>query len=121
MINKHKWRLSVCALFVLMLTITNAQSILPPVIEWKGKSESLIAKPNNVWITPTEKSGFETTPDYNETMNWFKKLAAASPLISMISIGKSAEGRDIFMVIASAEKTVTATALKNSGKPLMLV
>lgn len=119
--NKHKWRLSVCALFALTVTIANAQSILPPVIEWKGKSESLIAKPNNVWITPTEKSGFETTPDYNETMRWFKKLAEASPLISMISIGKSAEGRDIFMVIASAEKTVTATALKNSGKPLMLV
>lgn len=119
--NKYKYRFSVSALFVLTLAITNAQSILPPLIEWKGKSELLIAKPDNVWITPAEKSGFETTPDYNETMSWFKKLAAASPLISMISIGKSAEGRDIFMVITSAEKTVTATALKNSAKPLLLV
>jgi hypothetical protein len=121
MINKYKCPFSIFALFVLTLTITNAQSILPPVIEWKGKSELLIAKANNVWITPTEKAGFETTPDYNETMSWFKKLAAASPLISMISIGKSADGRDIFMVIASSEKAVTATALKNSPKPLLLV
>src|SRR6187200_1107001 len=75
-----------------------AQSILPPVIEWKGKSELLIASTANPWITPTERSGFITTPGYDETMNWFKKLAIASPLISMISIGKSAEGRDVFMV-----------------------
>ena len=98
-----------------------AQSILPPVIEWKGKSELLIAKQDNVWITPAEKSGFITTPGYNEIMNWFKKLAAASPLISMVSIGKSPEGRDIFMIIASTEKTVTAAALKKSGKPLLFV
>ena len=98
-----------------------AQSILPPVKDWKGKSESLIAAVNNPWITATEKSGFITTPNYNETMGWFKKLAAASPLIKMISIGKSAEGRDIFMVIASTEKLITAAALKKSGKPVLLV
>ena len=97
------------------------QSILPPVIEWKGKSESLIANAANPWITPTERSGFVTTPNYNETINWLQKLAAASPIISMVSIGKSAEGRDIFMLIASTEKIVTATALKKSAKPLLLV
>eukprot|EP01036_Dinobryon_divergens_P042475 gene42475-56452_t len=99
----------------------SAQAILPPELEWVGKSELLIAKPNNAWITPTEKSGFETTPDYNETMNWLKKLATASPLISMVSIGKSAEGRDIFMMIASTEKVATAGALKKSVKPILLV
>lgn len=98
-----------------------AQSILPPVAKWNGKSESLVAKPGNVWITPTERSAFVTTPGYNETISWFKKLAAASPLISMVSIGKSPEGRDIFMMIASTENTVTAVALKKSGKPLLLV
>jgi murein tripeptide amidase MpaA len=98
-----------------------AQSILPQVMEWKGKSESLIAKATNPWITPTEKSGFVTTPTYVETMNWFKKLDAASPLISMVSIGKSDEGRDIYMIIASSEKMVTAAALKKSPKPLLFV
>ncbi|MEO5893478.1 MAG: M14 family metallopeptidase [Ferruginibacter sp.] len=98
-----------------------AQSILPPVIEWKGKSELLVAKPGNPWITPAEKTGFVTTPTYNETMSWLKKLDQASPLITMLSIGKSPEGRDIFMVIASKEKVITATALKQSHKPILLV
>jgi hypothetical protein len=103
-----------------MALSTIAQSILPPVIPWSGKSESLIAKPGNSWITPTEQSLFVSTPGYNETMNWFKKLAAASPLLTMISIGKTAEGRDIFMIIASTEKNITSAALKKSGKPLFL-
>jgi murein tripeptide amidase MpaA len=54
-------------------------------------------------------------------MNWFKKLAAASPLLTMVSIGKSVEGRDIVMIIASTEKNVTSAALKKSGKPLLFV
>lgn len=98
-----------------------AQSILPPVTEWKGKSELLVAKSNNPWITPAEKSNFVTTPTYTETYDWFKKLALASPLIKIITIGKSVEGRDIFMVIASTEKIVTAAALKKSVKPVLLV
>jgi len=80
---------------------STAQSFLPPVMDWHGRSESFIAKSNNPWITTTEKSAFETTPDYKETMTWFKKLAAATPLLTMVSIGKSVEGRDIYMIIAS--------------------
>ncbi|MFM2326172.1 MAG: hypothetical protein RIR31_374 [Bacteroidota bacterium] len=108
---------SFCTLFAITST---AQSFLPPVMDWHGKSEVLIANANNPWITATEKSGFVTTPGYDETMAWFKKLADASPLLTMISIGKSVEGRDIFMLIASAEKNITAAALKKSAKPLLL-
>lgn len=110
-------------LFILILAITNsaAQSILPPIREWKGKSESLVAKPNNPWITPTETAEFVTTPGYSETMNWLKKLSDASPLLSMTSIGKSPEGRDIYMIIASSDKILSQAALKNSVKPLLLV
>ena len=53
-------------------------------------------------------------------MSWLKKLAAASPLLTMVSIGKSVEGRDIYMMIASTEKNTTAAALKKSGKPILL-
>ena len=121
MIFRNKLRILLFSHFILTVLSTSAQSILPPIIEWNGKSELLIAKSDNPWITPTEKSGFAITPDYNETFSWFKKLSDASPFLSMITIGKSAEGRDIFMIIASIEKTITSIALKNSGKPLLLV
>lgn len=108
------------SVLILSFTTSYAQSILPPITEWTGKSESLIVKPGNPWITPIEKTNFVTTPGYTETMDWFKKLSDASPLLSMVSIGKSPEGRDIYMIIASSEKTVTAAALKNSPKPSLL-
>jgi len=100
---------------------TQAQSPLPPVADWSGKSETLIAKSDNPWITATEKSGFVSTPTYDETMDWLKKLSDASPLLTMTSIGKSLEGRHIMMIIASSDKTITPAALKNSTKPLLLV
>ena len=109
-------KILIAFIFPILLT---AQSILPPVQDWHGKSESLIAKSNNPWITPTEKSDFVTTPTYDQTMSWLRKLTDVSPLLTMVSIGKSPEGRDIFMIIASAEKTVTASVLKKSTKPLL--
>ena len=120
MAHTNKIRLSICTFCTLMVLSSTAQTILPPVIEWHGKSEALIANANNAWITAAEKSDFVTTPDYKETMNWVKKLTDASPLLTMISIGKSVEDRDIFMIIASTEKNSTAASLKKSAKPLLL-
>ena len=121
MLSTIKISLAICTCCTLLALSATAQSFLPPAIPWSGKSESLVAKPNDPWITATERSGFTTTPGYNETMNWFKKLTAASPLLSMITIGRTVEGRDIYMIIASTEKNITTAALKRSGKPLLLV
>ncbi|MEO7523314.1 MAG: M14 family zinc carboxypeptidase [Ferruginibacter sp.] len=116
--NKILFLLSSCCTWTALST--TAQSVLPPAMQWNGKSESLIAKQGNQWITYVEKSDFLTTPNYDETMSWFKKLTDASPLLTMVSIGKSVEGRNIYMIIASTEKNVSAASLKTSAKPLFL-
>lgn len=111
----------ILSLFLIITTLQlSAQAMLPTMQEWHGKSELLIAKPNNPWITSTEKSDFITTPSYEETMSWFKKLCDSSPILSMVSIGKSVEGRTIYMIVASTEKSTTSSALKNSTKPIFL-
>ncbi len=113
MLHKITIRFTICMCCSLPAFSATAQSILPPAIPWSGKSESLVTKPNDPWITTAERSNFVSTPGYKETMNWFNKLAAASPLLTMISIGKSIEGRDIFMIIASTEKNITAASMNN--------
>ena len=115
--------LIVLFLFSIVLKPLNgvAQPTLPPLINWNGKSESLIAGDKHTWITPAEKSGFIYTPDYNETMQWLKNLTDDSPLFSMVTIGKSPEERNIFMIIGSSEKDITVGDLKKSSKPLLLV
>lgn len=98
------------------------QDVLPPVIEWKGTSIRLIAGEANPWITPAERSGFRNTPSYAETMEWVTRLCGQSGnTMKMISIGKSANGREINMVIISADRATDPESLRRSLKPLLLV
>ncbi len=96
------------------------QSLLPPVQDWSGKSETLLAAPDAEWVTPSERTGLSATPTYDETVSWLDKLVAAAPQLEMVSIGKSLQGRDFWMVIASADGVFTPGALAETGKPLLL-
>jgi murein tripeptide amidase MpaA len=98
----------------------DSESLLPPLIEWSGKSETLVVASDDPWITPSELSGLTRTPSYDETMVWLNRLVSAAPQLSLISIGKSHQGRDFWMVVASAEGHSSAAALSASGKPLLL-
>lgn len=84
---------------------------LPPILPWSGASERLIAPPGSRWITPSEASGFQTTPDYAATRAWIERLVAASPLLTLESFGTSAEGRDLYYVRARKGA---------AGKPVVL-
>ena len=108
-------------LLIPIISFAQQEEILPPVIPWKGKSLELVAKKDNPWITPTEKSEFVTTPSYAETITWFKALCDASPLLRMITVGQSANGRNIEMIIASQDSSVEPASLRSSSKPLLLV
>lgn len=92
-------------------------AILPPVAEWNGKSLSRLVPTSNEWVTPFEAGGGVSTPRYDETVAYLKRLVAAAPELSMVSLGRSPEGREIWLVIASAEKARTPEALAASGKP----
>jgi hypothetical protein len=89
--------------------------ILPPAIPWHGKSEKLIVKAVDPWITPSEVTGLTATPSYDETIAWLKKLDAASPLIRMEVFGKTPEGRDLYVVIATKDHD-----LFDPSKPIMM-
>jgi hypothetical protein len=107
--------------FVLRFVKPNSdQSFLPPALPWNGKSLELVAAADDAWITPAERSGLRDTPRYDETMSWLARLVEASPKLQWLSLGTSAEGREIRMVVASADGAATATALRANGKPTLL-
>ncbi|MEO7142075.1 MAG: M14 family zinc carboxypeptidase, partial [Bryobacteraceae bacterium] len=96
------------------------QAILPPVVPWDGKSRALIVGKGDKWITPAEASDFKTTPSYAGTVAWLQKLVAAAPKqLQIVSLGKSPEGRDIWLVVATHEKAFTPEALRKGGKPIV--
>lgn len=94
-------------------------AILPPELPWSGKSQSFIVAKDDPWITPAEQSDFVRTPRYDETVKWLQQLAASAPELKMVSLGRSPESREIWMVIASKERAFTPATLRASGKPIL--
>jgi hypothetical protein len=109
-----------CALAVNAADNPAEQAILPPLPAWDGSSRELVVEADHPWITPAEQSGLTATPNYVETMAWLDRLIAASDRLQKVSIGRSDEGREIWMVIASADGSATAESLSANGKPILL-
>jgi len=96
------------------------EAFLPPALPWDGASRGLVVAPDDPWITPCERSGLTRSPSYRETVAFTRRLADASPLLSLVSLGRSAEQREVWMVIAARAEGFTPEALRRSGKPILL-
>ena len=90
--------------------VIDSLDFLPPPPPWEGRSRSLRVPADHEWVTPSERSGLTATPRYDETVDWLRRLCAAAPELEMRSIGRSSEGRDIWMVIASSGRARTGRA-----------
>jgi murein tripeptide amidase MpaA len=73
------------------------------------------------WQTPAEAAGFAATPSYAETMVFLHRLAAASPDVRLESFGRSAEGRELPLVIVSTDGAFTPEAARRAGRPVLLI
>jgi murein tripeptide amidase MpaA len=93
---------------------------LPPAPEWSGASRRLVVPSTDPWVTPAETSGFATTPSYDETIAWLRRLEAAAPQVRLVRLGTSGEGRDLWLVVASAEGATTPEELRKNGRPTVL-
>ncbi len=85
-------------------------------------SLSLIAQQkNNEWVTYFEKSNYLSTPNYNETIKYFKALERNSPFIKLIPFGKTAQERTLYICVVSKEKAFTPAKAKKINKPIILI
>ena len=111
-----------CWWCMIVFTVAQVDSLpLPPELPWQGKSENLIVAKDHSEITPVEKADFASTPRYDETVVWLKEIASRVPEFSLQSIGKSDEGRDIWMLIASKERAFSPQDMAKSTKGILLV
>ncbi len=83
---------------------------------------SIIAQTTTDWRTPTEISNYTTTPDYAKTIAYLERIAAAAPAqVRIENFGKSGEGRDLKIVIASKDGVFDPAAIHASGRVILLV
>jgi hypothetical protein len=80
------------------------------------------APANADWRTPAEISDYRTTPRYDETMAYVRRVAAAAPRqVKITTFGRTDEGRDLIAVIVSKDGVFDPAALHKANRPIMLI
>jgi hypothetical protein len=73
------------------------------------------------WQTHAEKTNYQQTPKYDDTIAYAKKLAQASPFIEYRTFGQSGQGRDLPLLIASESGALSPTAAHHQNKAIVLI
>lgn len=89
--------------------------------EARSLRESTEAAPPG-WLTHAEKTGFRETGAYDEAVRFYRRLAEAAPRRArLVEIGRSSEGRPLYLFIASRDGAFTPEAARRTGKPAVLL
>ncbi len=82
----------------------------------------LAAQAQQDWRTPAEVSDYRTTPDYDATMTYLRRVQAAAPgEVRIEPFGKTGEGRELDLVIASRDGVFDPQILHQAHRPILLV
>src|SRR6185369_16929325 len=73
------------------------------------------------WQTHAEKTGYDETPTYEQTIAFCEQLANASSAIRFVSFGKSGQGRKLPLIIASESGVFDPQQAKSRGKAIVLI
>ncbi|MCK9421982.1 MAG: M14 family metallopeptidase [Bacteroidales bacterium] len=73
------------------------------------------------WATFYEKSGKKDTPRYRETLEFCRKMDKASPLVTTTTFGKSAQGRDLPLMIIDNQGLTDPESIRKTGKAIVLI
>jgi hypothetical protein len=74
------------------------------------------------WRTPAEITSYRSTPDYADTLTYLDRIAAAAPgQVKIENFGKTGEGRDLKIVVASKDGVFDPVAIHASGRAILLV
>ena len=73
------------------------------------------------WLTLFEKSKFQKSPSYEDTISYFQKFANKTPYAKLFTIGNSAQGREIKCLVVAGNEEFSPEKAKQSGKAIILI
>ncbi|WP_031499942.1 M14 family metallopeptidase [Bryobacter aggregatus] len=102
-----------------LLTAPNASVWVTPAMKAaRNLSESTARSPKDL-LTVAEKTKWEETGSYQEAVDLYRKLAAASPYARLVDIGETPAGRRMYIFVASKDKAFDAPTARKTGKPVI--
>lgn len=88
------------------------------LLSWSAIAEEV----PDIWQTVAEKTDFRATSTFAETMDYLHRVESRAPdVIRVTSFGRTAEGREMPLVIVSSDGAFTPAAAKATGKPILLL
>lgn len=115
-------------LLATIATIATGQPILvaPNASVWvtegmkaaRNLHESTKRAPKNM-LTFAEKTQWKETGNYDEILDVYFKLAAATPYARMIDIGATPKGYRMYLFVVSKDKAFDAPTARKTGKPIV--
>ncbi len=84
-------------------------------------SSRSVAELSDVWRTRAERTGYAETGRYAEVIDFCRRLAEASPQARYTSFGTSGEGRELPLLILSADRAFTPEAARRSDQLVLLI
>src|SRR5215208_6518174 len=81
--------------------------------------KSMIIPPE--WRTHAEITDYRETPNYADTVAFATRLSEASPAIQYQTFGRSGQGRELPLLIASESSTFTPAAAQAQEKAVVLI
>jgi hypothetical protein len=72
-------------------------------------------------LTTDERSAYQQTGPYAEAETLAREIAKRSRYAKLISIGRTPEGRELLVLMASKSRAFTPDLVRKSGKPLVFI
>ncbi len=91
------------------------------VLMFFQSADFIYTQPLETWKTGFELSGYLETETYEETMDYFKRLANYSDFAEFFKFGESPQGRDLNCLVVASNGEFTPAKAKSSGKAIVLI
>jgi murein tripeptide amidase MpaA len=74
-----------------------------------------------IWLTRAERTHWKQTSDYDETVRYCRQMEAGSRWVKLEMFGRTAQGRELPMLIVSKDRVFNAEGARSLGKPIVLI
>ncbi len=114
--------LGLLAVVVIGSRLMAAQTVGNASLQPRSRSANSCVATGGAWATPAERSCYATTPDYDETMTYLRRVQGAAPgQVKIEAFGKTGEGRELDVVVVSKDGVFDPAALHAAKRPIVLV
>ncbi len=92
----------------------------PAAARAESLAQSTRAAPPEL-LTHAEKTHFRETGRYAESLDFARRLERASPVVRLVTLGRTPQGRELVMLVLSKDRAFTPEAAARTGKPVVLI